>query len=367
MQAPNTPTGILAARLGAQLLAGTSARDPAAVAGRLLAVQAQDLQGARLAIRARTSRLTSARIDSAFTTERSIVITWLNRGTLHLVRGDDYAWLHALTAPGVVSSNARRLRQEGVSPKDAEKGVAMVKRSLAEDGPLTRQQIGERVRAARVPVAGQALVHLLLLASLHGLIVRGPIVGGEHAFVLTRDWLGEAKKTFERERALAELARRYLAGHGPATDRDLAYWSGLALRDARAGLKAIGSEVVERGGLVSLKSMKPTSVLPPPRLLGSFDPVLLGWTSREPVLGANAPAVVTGGLFRPFALVRGRAVATWTIRSGEVQLKPFRPLSQRDSADLNADAQDVVRFLKIRQITKRVLWPPQSAAATRTA
>jgi hypothetical protein len=341
------PNGILAGRLGAQLLAGTPARDPATVAGRLLAVQAQDLQGARLAIRARTSRLTSARIDRALTEERSIVITWLNRGTLHLVRSDDYAWLHSLTTPGAVSANARRLREEGVSAKAAENGVAVITRSLASDGPLTRQQIRERLHAARVPAVGQALVHLLLLASLRSLIVRGPIVDGQHAFVLTRDWLGETQP-IERDVALAELAHRYLAGHGPATDRDLAYWSGLALRDARAGLKAIGSEVVERGdGLLSLKRRKPTSELPPPRLLGYFDPLLFGWTSRELVLGPYARAVVSGGLFRPFAIITGRAAATWTIRSGDVHVKHFRKLSQRDAAALKADAKDVLRFLKL--------------------
>jgi hypothetical protein len=344
MPVPDAP-GILTERLRAQLLAGTPARDPAAVADRLLAVQAQDLQGARLAIRARTSRLTSARIDHAFTAERSIVVTWLNRGTLHLVRSDDYAWLHSLTTPMVLSTNTRRLRQEGVSAKAAETGVAIITRSLVGDGPLTRLEIGERLHAARVPVGGQALVHLLLLASLRGLIVRGPMVGGQHAFALTRDWLGETKP-IERDRALAELAHRYLAGHGPATDRDLAYWSGLAVRDVRAGLKAISSEVVERGdGLVSLKHRKQTSDLPSPRLLGSFDPLLFGWTSREPVLGADARAVVAGGVFRPFAIVRGRAAATWAIRSGEVHVKEFRPLARRDTASLKSDAKDVLRFL----------------------
>jgi hypothetical protein len=346
MQVPNSPSGILAARLGAQLLAGTPARDPAAVAGRLLAVQAQDLQGARLAIRARTSGLTSARIDRAFGEERSIVITWLNRGTLHLVRSDDYAWLHSLMGGLAASTNTRRLREEVVSAKAAEKGVAAITRSLASDGPLTRQEIGERLRAAGVPVAGQALVHQLLLASIRGLVVRGPMVRGQHAFALTRNWLGEPKPV-ERDPALAELALRYLAGHGPATDRDLAYWSGLALRDARAGLKAIGSELVEQDGLVSLKRKKQTWALPPPRLLGAFDPVLLGWKSREAVLGSDAPAVVTGGLFRPFAIVGGRAAGTWAIRSRQVQVKPFRPLSQRNSAALKADAEDVLRFLDL--------------------
>src|SRR5213592_2090253 len=46
---------LLAERLTAQLLAGEPARDPVAVAERLLAIQAQDLRGARLAIRARTA------------------------------------------------------------------------------------------------------------------------------------------------------------------------------------------------------------------------------------------------------------------------------------------------------------------------
>jgi hypothetical protein len=63
--------------------------------------------------------------------------------------------------------------------------------------------------------------------------------------------------------------------------------------------------------------------LPPPRLLGAFDPVLLGWRSREALLDVNHQRIVTvNGIFRPFALVKGRAVATWTIAAGKVVLKP---------------------------------------------
>src|SRR5207237_2653661 len=53
-------TSVLEERLTAQLLAGPPARDPVAVAERLLAVQAQDPRGARLAIRARSQGLTAA-------------------------------------------------------------------------------------------------------------------------------------------------------------------------------------------------------------------------------------------------------------------------------------------------------------------
>ena len=82
-------------RLRAQLLTGTPARDAVAVAERLLATQAQDPRGARLAVRARTRGLTAADVDRELTDRRSLLITWLNRGTLHLVRSEDYSWLHA--------------------------------------------------------------------------------------------------------------------------------------------------------------------------------------------------------------------------------------------------------------------------------
>ena len=332
-------------RLTAQMLSGPPAGDPAAVAERLLAVQGQDPRGARLAIRARSSGLTAADVDRALSDERSILITWLNRGTLHLVRREDYPWLHALTTPPLFTASARRLAQEGVSPAAADRGVAVIERALSDEGPLTRAQLGERIAAAKVRTEGGALLHLLMLASLRGLTVRGPMAGKQHAYVLVRDWLGEPVPV-DRAAALAELARRYLAGHGPADDRDLARWAGLPLRDVRAGLVAIAPELEQRkDGLVELKRRPAAAGLPAPKLLGSFDPLLLGWRSREPILGTNQGVVTLNGIFRPIALVGGRAVATWTMPGGEVTLEPFGRITRRDAAALEADAADVVRFL----------------------
>jgi hypothetical protein len=53
-------------------------------------------------------------------------------------------------------------------------------------------------------------------------------------------------------------------------------------------------------------------------------------------------------VFRPFALVRGRAVATWSLLAGKVVLDPFSRLSGKDSAALSAEARDVVRYLVTR-------------------
>ena len=336
---------MIAERLAAQLLAGAPALDPVEVTRRILAVQGQDPRGARLAIRARISGLTAEDVDRALTVERSLLITWLNRGTLHLVASEDYRWLHALTTPPLFVGNARRLAQEGVTPSAAERGVAAVQAALAGEGPLSRAQLRERVAAAGVPTEGQALVHVLMLCSLRGLTVRGPMVDGRHSYVLVRDWLGPSAPV-DRDRALAELARRYLAGHGPAEDRDLARWSGLPLRDARAGLSAIAPQLTERAdGLLDIPRARVPGRLPPPRLLGAFDPVLLGWRSREPLLAGTEPIVTVNGLFRPFALAAGRAVATWTLSKGAVALKPFAPLARETRDALEADASDVLRYL----------------------
>jgi hypothetical protein len=340
-----SPKSMMRERLGAQLLAGPPARDPVAVAERLLAVQAQDPRGARLAIRARTSGLSSADVDRALTDDRSLLITWLGRGTLHLVRSEDYPWLQALTTPPLLTANARRLDQEGVDPAAADRGVAVIEHALADEGPLTRDQLRERVDAAGVRTERQALVHILMLASLRGLVVRGPMVEGKQAFALLRDWLGEPEPV-DPDAALAELARRFLAGHGPADDRDLARWAGLPLRDVRAGFAAIAPELHEReDGLLDLRDRPPTAELPPPRLLGAFEPLLLGWVSREPLVGPHTSLVTVNGIFRPFMLVGGRAAGTWGMPGGEVVLEPFGRLKREDAAALEADAADVVRFL----------------------
>ena len=336
---------VLRSRLTAQLLAGPPARDPVAVAERILAVQGQDPRGFRLAIRARTEGLSAVDVDRALTEDRSLVVTWLNRGTLHLVRVEDYPMLHAVTTPPLRTASDRRLVQVGVPPGDAERGVAAIERALADEGPLSSQQLRERIAAAGVRAEGQALYHLLFRASLDGLIVRGPMVGKQHAYVLVRDWIGEAKPV-DRDEAMGEFTRRYLAGHGPANERDLARWAGIPLRDVRRGLEAIAPELDELdGNLVDLRKRTTPAELPPPKLLGTFEPVLLGWISRELIYGDDRSFATDPQLLDPLALVKGRAVAHWRLRDGQVELEPFAKLSRTHERALDEEAEAVVRFL----------------------
>jgi hypothetical protein len=346
-------------RLAAQQLLGPPADGVVEVVDRLLAVQAQDLRAARLAIRVRTTGLTVADIDHELD-NRTLVVTWLNRGTLHLVRPQDYWWLQRLTTPQLFAGNARRLQQEGVSPAQADRGVAAVEASLATDGPRTRTQLRDTVASADVPVAGQALVHILFLSALRGLTVRGPMIGREQGFVLVSDWLGEppggtaGEGATDRDSDLSGLARRFLAGHGPADERDLAKWAGITLGDARRALRAAGPGLAERpGGLLDLAGRAVGRDVaqgrPRPKLLGGFDPLLHGWVDRTPVLDGNTTIVTMNGIFRPFALVNGRAVATWSMPRGRVTLEPFGHIAAPVRAALDRESADVERFLNTAQ------------------
>jgi hypothetical protein len=339
------PAMLRARRAASQLLAGNGEPRAEAIVRRLLAVQAQDLGAARLALRARGAGLTAAEVDRALD-EGALVVAWLGRGTLHLVAPEDHGWLLALTAPPRFAGSARRLRQEGVSPQDAERAVGIMAGAVADEGPLTRAELAQRIAAHGIRTEGQATPHLLALAALRGITVLGPRRGGGQAFVLARDWIGDPAPV-ERDAALAELARRYLAGHGPASAADLATWAGLPLRDARAGLRAI--TVVEEGGLVDLPRGTVAEALPP-RLLGPYDPYLLGWKDRGFAVAAEHARRVHpgGGVLRAVALVNGWAVATWSARRRDgrlaVRLDPFGPLAAADATALDAEIDDVARF-----------------------
>jgi len=341
------PTAI-EGRFAAQLLSGAPGRSAVDVTQRLLAIQGQDPRGARLAIRARSERLTAAHVDRALTADRSLVITWLNRGTLHLICSTDYWWLHRLTARPQFQVGCRRiLARSGVGDAAADSGVAVIERALSADGPLTRQQLRDRIARAGLPAEGNVVLHMLMLASLRGIAVRGPMVGAQQAYVHVREWLGEPPASLDHDVALAELARRYLAGHGPASDRDLAKWAGLTVGQARRGLAAIAAELRDRSdGLAELCSRAPAPRgLPGPRLLGPYDPVLLGWASRAQILGPHQQIVTVNGLFRPFAMVAGRAAGTWAWSGDQVDLEPFGELPADVMSALAAEARDVRRFL----------------------
>jgi len=271
--------GLARARAAAQLLHRPERLTPGELVRHLLAVQAQDPRAVRLALRARIDGLTWDEVD-----DDALVVTWLNRGTLHLVHRDDYPWLQALTAPTRDTTSARRLRQLGVSESDAERAVAIVAAAVHE-APRTRAQLSELL-----DTEGQTTPHLLALAARRGVTVMDT----------RRRFLPAPAETapVDRDAALAELARRYLAAHAPATDRDLAAWSGLPLRDVRPGMREVREAPAHSEPI-------------PPRLLPAFDPYLLGWKDRSFAVPPDLSKRVHpgGGMIRSVATVDGIVVA----------------------------------------------------------
>jgi hypothetical protein len=335
---------VAAARLRAQLLT-EPAHSAEEVVERLLAVQAQDARAFRLAVRSRSVGCTARDVDAALTDRRSLVVSWLCRGTLHLVQAADYPWLHALTAPRIAPGVARRLLQLGVDQQVADRGVAVIAEALT-DGPRSRDQLRAELDVAGVPTAGQILVHLIAAASLRTQVVRGPVRDGEHCFVDARRWLGAAEPP-DPDTCLTQLARRYLAGHGPAAPEDLAAFAGITRTAARRAFSLIAEETRLVGaGLFALTGGDDSGPdLPQPRLLGMFDPVLHGWADRVFVTAGHCGVVTSNGLFRATALVNGRVAGTWRLSSGTVRLTPLEPLSPTTLVRLDSEARDVLRFL----------------------
>ena len=295
-------------------------------------MQAQVLPAAGLALRARSEGLTQGRVDRARLRDRSIVLTWAMRGTLHLIAAEDLGWLVPLTTEPRLANAHRRLAQEGVPAGEWDRAVATIQR-LVEDGPRTRSEIAAGLRRRRVRTDGQAIAHLLWLASSRGVICHGPDRDGRPCFVLVRDWL-DARDAMDPGAAPAELAVRYLRAHGPATPEDLAFWSGLRMRDARRGWAAIGDRLEEvptaRGPRWSLRDQRQRARRGLVRLLPAFDEYLLGWRDRALVASAAAWKAINrgGGWLHPVVLHDGRAVATWTrTRDAEIQVRPFGKLS----------------------------------------
>lgn len=268
------------------------------------------------------------------------------RGTLHLVLREDVRWLTRILAPGQMAGARRRLVQLGVNePDEPIRHLATV----LSDGPLTRGEAAERLRARGVQLDGQAAYHLLRFAALNGLTCFGPRRDGEHAFVLLDEWIPEAR---DDERDETELARRYLVAHAPAGAEDFATWTGLGTRAARQAFRNLAPELARApGGTLRLRARRSGPRADVVRLIPAFDPYLLGWRDRSFAVPARYAKEVNqgGGWVRGVALVDGRAVATWTIDRGRagthVRLRPFGRL-QRSSA-LDTEIRDVERFLAV--------------------
>jgi hypothetical protein len=350
------PSRLPRLRAATQLLhRPAAARDPAEIARSIAGAQAQDVYAGPLTFRSRSKRLTAADIKRARTEERSLLRTWVMRKTIHMIPSDDAGWWLPLFEPEIDRWSRRRLGQLGMSAGDTERGLSAIEGALETDGPITRTEARQRASEAGIELNPQTGMHLVLTAVVSGIAYLGPDRGKTACLVRREDWLPKPPR-FDRERALAELARRYLGAFGPATDRDFAYWSGLPLRDVRAGLGSISSEVEEvRVGeepMLVMRGARPR--LPGEgqvRMLGNFDTYLLGWKDRRFSVADEHELHVKeggGGWIRPVIVEDGIVVGGWRSarKEGRLEISLNLPSHERErlAAKIEAEVADISRF-----------------------
>lgn len=345
-------------RLHAQRLSGAPCAGVEDAVRAVVGVQAQATRPSYLAVRARTSRTSLLDLQEATSSSTpSLVRSWLMRGTLHMVAAEDLVWLTSLLGPTTIRSDARRRAELDLGDATCDRALAVLPDVLTE--PLSRSELVTRLREAGVDVSaeGQAAPHLLMYAACTGVVCRGPdLTGDEPSYVLVDRWLGAhaRRPPLERDVALRELARRYLAGYGPAGVTDLARWSGLPVPDARRALGSLGDAaervVCDGDDLFAPAGSLDAAGEPSSRLLGAFDTLLLGYRSRDLLVPSeHARKVQAGGMIAATVLVGGEVVGTWRTRRTAggvtVAVMPFDRLSRGAVDDLDREAADLGRFL----------------------
>jgi hypothetical protein len=273
-----------------------------------------------------------------------------------MIPTEDAGWWLPIFEPGIEKWSRRRLSQLGMPAGQEDKALRVIAKALADEGPMTRPEAAERVVEAGIKLNANTRLHVIGLAVTSGIACLGPERGKTTTCLVRReDWLGKMPK-FDRSKALAELARVYLRAFAPATDRDFAYWSGLPLRDVRAGLESISKEIEEvrvgeenmlapRGGLPRLPAKGQV------RMLGNFDTYLLGWKDRGFAVSNEHAAHVKeggGGWIRPVIVRDGEVIGGWRSSRKDGRLAITLNVDKQMRSELGdaieAEVADLARF-----------------------
>ena len=240
---PATPQDQLAIarwRLHSQHLAGTPAIDAVAVVRRLLAVQAENHAQASWAVGARCHTPDAALFVRLYN-DGAILRTHLLRPTWHFVLPDDIGWLLDLSRPRLLRGWERQLEQEGITHALWERAATVIATALTGQ-QLTRAELANHLADAGFNFSGHALMLVAGLTEVHGLVCSGPTRDSQHTYALFTERVPKTRR-LEPDAARAELVARYVAGHGPVTERDVAYWATMTLRDVRVGLADIADRL----------------------------------------------------------------------------------------------------------------------------
>ncbi|MDQ1561267.1 MAG: hypothetical protein QOE85_608, partial [Actinomycetota bacterium] len=248
-----SPREVLRLRLRTQRIEGAASTATASAATasatvadtvrHLLATQAQDFAQSLWAVGLRTPGATRSDVLAALESGE-VVRTLPMRGTLHLVPAEDLRWMLGLTSARMLRAASTRFRDLGLDQATLDSAEKLVARELAGGGSATRDEFMKLLERHGISAEGQRGYHVIFFLCQRQLICWGPPRGTQQALVLVDEWISKSREP-DRDESLREFALRYFAGHGPATVRDLAWWTKLTLADARAATAAASGELTE--------------------------------------------------------------------------------------------------------------------------
>ena len=225
---------------------------------------------------------------------------------------------------------------------------------LEEEPDRTRSQLADGLRERGVDTDGQSLMILLAHLELDQVICSGRPLGDEHTYALFAERVPSPRR-LDRDEALGELARRYFTGHGPATERDLAYWATLTLTDVRRGdrgrrrparvVRARRAHVLAR----ARTSRRGTAASPPRTCCRSSTRCTAATRTRG---GCSMPRASCRAPARPRSAWRS-STPSWspamkrTVTAARVvfELSPHRPLRPRERTELRRAADRYGAYL----------------------
>ena len=347
-------------RLHSQHLVWPYAVSAGEAVGSLLAVQAENPSQAAWAVASRTPNPDQAEL-AALLDDGAVVRTHVLRPTWHFVRAEDAGWLLDLTGPRLRRVTGQQLRNaHGLDDRSVGRAVTAVTQALASGGQLTRAQLADELRDRGIAGSGQMLMILLAHAELGGLICSGTVAGGERTYALMDERV-PAPRRLGRTEALAELALRYFTGHGPATERDLAYWATLTLTDVRAGLAQVRDRLdsFQHDGRIFWHAPGDAPggpQEPAAHLLQILDETYRGYQDSRWVLDAAGHVPRTRETAAGMVLADAQLLAAMrrTISHDHVQfdLRPYRALTPAEIEALDQAASRYGEYLQLKaQIT----------------
>jgi hypothetical protein len=343
---------VLRLRLHAQWVEASPSGSVTDTVRHLLATQAQDFAQSLWAVGLRTPGSTRGDVLAAM--ERGeIVRTLPMRGTLHLVPSEDLRWMLELTAARTLQGASTRFRNLGLDTATLDKAYALIAKQFAGGGSATRDEFMKLLEANGISPEGQRGYHVIFYLCQRQLICWGPPRGTQQALVLVDEWI-TTQRQLDRDEALREFAIRYFTGHGPATERDFAWWTKLTLKDVRAAIATASDRLTEftLGGTsywtatTELDAAPPTRAISAVYALPGFDEYLIGYQDRShPLADENFERIVPGknGIFLPIIVAKGEVVGTWRRVPKKSDIEPEHFLEATD-AQLTAFGRAAKRY-----------------------